>query len=358
MVIDDASVGGGQQHVLWLAERLNGAGFEVAVACAPSGYLVHEISQRGIRHFPISMANLPSPRALMRLREILREFRPAIVHTHGGTAGVTGRIAPAMFGRTRVIHTYHGYHYLKDRAWRRYVFSEIESMLLRITDRIICVAPQDVLTGIRAGIVDPSKTVVIRNGIDTGRYHPKSSYHIPVNPLVGTVGRLHPQKGHRYLLEAIPGIVQEFPRVKFTLVGDGELKEELQALSLALGLSGRVEFTGVRSDVSSLMQSLDVFVLPSLWEGLPIVLLEAMATGLPIVATDVDGVGEILTNEESALLVQPGDRRALSQAVVRLLGDEKLRRSLGSAALRRVREQYGIERMVRETETVYRSLLS
>lgn len=358
LVIDEASVGGGQQHVLWLAEGLDQKLFDVSVACSPRGYLVDELVKRGIRHYPVSMSNIPNPFAIRACRDIIREYAPGIVHTHGGTAGVTGRLAALLVPATRIVHTYHGIHYLHDsRIFRRALFGRTEKALGRATDRCICVSQRDLEIGTKAGILVPERTTVVLNGIATQPYDFERSYSATDRPVIGTIGRLHPQKGHRFLIEAAGDVIARYPGARFQIVGDGELLGDLRARVAKLGLSGHVTFLGSRTDIPALLKQMNLFVLPSLWEGLPLVLLEAMASSLPIVATAVDGVTEIVQDRVEALLVKPRDPGALAHAMLLLLGNSAISEQLGHVAKRTVVERFGVERMLRETEDVYRSVL-
>lgn len=357
LMIDDASVGGGQKHVLWLAEHLDHANFEVAVACGGAGYLVDELARAKVRHYPLRLSNMPNPAAFIRCRRVMRDFKPDIVHTHGGTAGVTGRIVAGSMRGVRVVHTYHGFHYIHDpRRLRSNLFRNLEAALLRLTDRTICVAQQDVETGKRQGIVDPGKTVVIRNGIDTSAFEGDRRRDFPSDPVIGTVGRLHLQKGHRFLLTAAAGLLKTHPAARFVIIGEGELRGELEREAGRQGIAKAVTFAGARTDVPAQLRAMDIFVLPSLWEGLPLILLEAMAAGLPIVSTGADGVREILTDGKDALLVPPGNPTALQRGIEKLLDDPALRARLADEARKTVRDNFSAGRMVKETEDVYRSL--
>jgi glycosyltransferase involved in cell wall biosynthesis len=357
LVIDEATIGGGQRHVLSIASRLNPDAFAVAVVCEAEGYLVDELRRHGIEHYPVAMSNIPDPFAIAHCVRAIREYRADLVHTHGGTAGVTGRIASFLCG-VPSVHTYHGIHYLHDsRGLRRWGFGAVERVLLYMTNRVICVAARDAETGERAGIVDPAKTTVILNGIDTSAFPGKAAYRFQDIPVLGTIGRLHEQKGHRILLESLALLRRDGRRFRCVIVGEGELREQLESQSMALGLGEAVEFAGGRTDTAAHLAGMDLFLLPSLWEGLPLVLEEAMASGLPIVATRVDGIEEAVRDGREALLVLPGDVVGLKEAIGRLLDDEVLRSKLGKAARHRAVECFDVTTMVRSTEAVYRSVL-
>ncbi len=357
LMIDEASMGGGQQHLLWLARGLNRKLFDVAVACAPAGYLVDQLSRSEIPVFPMIMKNRLSLRSVLECRRILKSFRPDIVHTHGGTAGFTGRIASKLAGVQGTVHTYHGIHYLHYRDWvRRTAFRAADFLLKRWTSRLICVSKSDFDAGCKAGIVDPVKAVVIRNGIDVGEFSRRITGKRKRERVIGTIGRLHIQKGHRWLIEALPAVRRQIPGAVIEIVGDGELRAELEQQAGSLGAGAQVRFLGERTDIPALLAGMEIFVLPSLWEGLPLVLLEAMAASRPIVATGVDGVLEVVEDGKDALLVPPGDATALAEAIILVLKKPALARQLASRARKKVCREFDIQSMISEIAGVYRAV--
>jgi glycosyltransferase involved in cell wall biosynthesis len=357
LMIDEAGVGGGQQHVLWLAQGMNRSEFEVAVACEPTGYLVDELGKSGITHFPLKMSNTPSAGALLAARRLMLKWGVDVVHTHGGTAGATGRLAARTIPGCKIVHTYHGFHYLHgEQGWKRKLYVQADRVLLKITHRTICVAVRDRETGVAAGIVDPAKNSVVLNGIDGDRFACERNYRFSSAPVIGTIGRLHVQKGHRFLIDAMLEILRRMPGAQLVIIGGGSLKNALATQAREQGVEASIEFAGETTDSPAALRGMDLFVLPSLWEGFPIVLLEAMASGLPIVATAVDGVTEMLSDRETGLLVPPQRADLLAGAVDALLRDDALRRRLGEAARADVRARFGVERMVRETEDVYKGV--
>jgi glycosyltransferase involved in cell wall biosynthesis len=215
------------------------------------------------------------------------------------------------------------------------------------------VAASDEVLGIREGLVDVKKNSVILNGIDAGQFAGDRHYGPRRNQVIGTIGRIHAQKGQKYLIEAMPEVLIHFPDAQLRIVGTGVMLPELQARVGDLGIGPSVVFAGEKLNAPEELRTMDLFVLPSLWEGFPIVLLEAMASGIPIIASAVDGVVEMLRDGEEALLIPPAHAGVLSECLVRLLRDESLRRSLGESARKAVQERYSLTRMVRETEAVY-----
>ncbi len=359
LMIDEASVGGGQQHVLSLAERLDRGKYDVAVCCEGEGYLVDELRKRRILTHPLRMSNRPSIRSLFECVRLYRRSRPDIVHTHGGTAGFLGRIASLFVPGIRIVHTYHGIHYLHNlQSFQNRIYRAVDRTLKHCTDRLVCVAKSDMELGIRHKVVDPKIALLIRNGIDVEKFasaRRESTIKTGAVRIVGTIGRLHIQKGHCFLVEAAARVIENDPSVIFHIVGEGELQRNLEEQIRSLGLQERVKLLGPRTDVPELLAGMDVFVLPSLWEGLPLVLLEAMAAGKPIVTTAVDGVKEVITNEE-ALLVPPRDPERLADAILQVLHDPGLARRLGENAFRRVRSEFNVEAMVKQIEGLYESI--
>jgi len=175
--------------------------------------------------------------------------------------------------------------------------------------------------------------------------------------LIAIVARLIRQKGHRYMVEAMASIIPRYPDLHALFIGDGDLREELQAQVKRSNLGDHIHFLGNRSDVPELLAASDLFVLPSLWEGLPKALLEAMATGLPIVASEVSGTVQAMIPNQTGILVPPGDTRRLAQAIERLLSDAVQAQAMGAAARRRVETNFSARKQAGEYLALYRRLL-
>jgi len=362
MFIDEAKMGGGQQHLLWLVQKLDKSKFDVEVACEPEGYLVEELKKINIPVHPISISNRPSLISLKKTYKLLNDTSPAILHTHGGTAGFYGRLATIFNFKGAVIHTYHGIHYLNfERSLLRYIYTLIDRFLLRFTDCTICVAQNDFDIGLKSNVVKKDKAVVIHNGVDFEKFYTHNGnidFKIKLkigndSIIIGSVGRLHYQKGYEYLIEASGLVLKYFPNAKFVIVGDGELRESLESLAKAKDVFNSFIFMGNQTNIPELLAQMDVFVLPSLWEGLPLVLLEAMAAKKPVVATNVNGIIEIIESEKDGILVAPKDSAALSSAIIRLLKDNELRERLASNGYIKVTSEFSLNRMIEKTENVY-----
>jgi glycosyltransferase involved in cell wall biosynthesis len=224
---------------------------------------------------------------------------------------------------------------------------------------------------------DPAAVAVVHNGIELSRFERppqpgrlRRELGLPADaPLVAVLARLHPVKGIEYFLEAAAAVAARFPHARFLVVGQGAVlrdgaivetpyKRQLEAAAGALGLGGRVAFTGFRLDVPELLAEVAVSVLPCTGnEGLSNSVLESMAAGVPVVATTVGGNPEVVEDGLSGLLVPPRDAGALARAIGAVLADPALAARLGQAGRERVRSHFSEAEMVRRTERLYLSLL-
>lgn len=301
------------------------------------------------------------PRLFSDLVRLARETGARILHVHGYAAADFGRLAARRVGAALVLHE----HFADPRmplyqGWA-------DRLLAPWTDRAIAVSRSTREFLIRERHVPAERVRLIWNGApreEFGRAGPgagqavRSELGVPEDAiLIGTIGRLSTQKGHRFLVDAVPRVLASQPRARFLVVGDGDLAEPLRAQAAALGIASRVVFAGHRTDVPALLAAIDVVCIPSLYEGTPLALFEAMAAGKPIVSTAVDGCAEVLEDGETGLLVPPGDSAALAASLVRCLEEPALRTRLGDAA-RRASERFDIAECVERMQALYDEVLA
>lgn len=301
--------------------------------------------------------------ATWALWHIFRRERPDIVHTHTSKAGAVGRVAAWFAGVPVIIHTPHGHifygYYGPTISW---VIRLVERLLALITDRIVTLTERGIDEHVRLGIAPKEKFVAIPSGIALSvfrsvRVDPvakRRELGIPAEgPIIGTVGRLVPIKGHECLLKAVPLVLAECPRATFVVLGDGPLLGRLRQVAAERGISDHVRFLGVRTDVPECLATFDLFAFPSINEGMGRALVEAMAMGVPVVATNVGGIPDVVVDGETGLLVPPGDDRALADALLELLRDPARRQEYGQGARRRVDERFDVSTMVRAIDRLY-----
>jgi glycosyltransferase involved in cell wall biosynthesis len=236
----------------------------------------------------------------------------------------------------------------------------------RLTSAVICVSAADLEQARRFHLAADERLRLIRNGVaiagpggETGRIQRADDLRLKLDlhpPIIGTVARLHRQKGVEYFVKAAAILHEKRPEATFVVVGGGPLEDRVKGEVARLGLTGRLILAGERTDALDWLSLFDIFVLPSLWEGLPLVLIEGAILGKPIAATDIDGNREVIRDGETGLLVPPADPAALAGAVLRLLNDPGLARRLGDAARLTIPPAYSLERMVAETERLYLDL--
>jgi len=304
-------------------------------------------------------------KAFFKIYRLMRDIKPDIVHTHTAKAGVLGRIA-AMFVKAPIkIHTFHGhiFHSYFGRLKSR-IFLIIERILAHFTSRIVVISEKQ-LGEIRDRykIAPKERYSVIPLGLDLERFlapgrrdDSRKELSIKADTLLaGIVGRLVPVKNHRLFLEAAGRIRIDNPgmKVKFLIVGDGPLRNDLERYAAKLGIRDSVIFMGWRADLCVVYKGLDVVCLTSLNEGTPISLIEAMASGRAVLSTDVGGVRDVVIHNETGLLSPSGDAESFSHNLSGLLRDERLRRRLGENARAFAARKFSKERLIKETELLY-----
>lgn len=298
---------------------------------------------------------------IRRLRTLMKERAIDLVHMHSPYPAVGARLA--LHRKARLVYTEHN-------VWPRYHPLTYVGNLLTfpLNDHVFAVSdhvresaryPRPLrflrMPPIETLYHGPEAEEIDDSGPDGGVRH---EFGIPEGiPVVGTVANLKAHKGLSYLLHAAVSVRRHVPGVRFILVGQGPLEQDLRREARALGLDGTVLFAGRREDVPRILHALDVFALPSIHEGLSIALIEAMAAGKPVVATRVGGVTEVVSDGTHGFVVPPADPRALSEAILTLLGDESLRTRFGEAGRRRASD-FDISTAVKRVEQVYAELLT
>lgn len=369
--------GGAQENTLLTVLNLDKARYQTALVSGPSIGSEGEIETKA-RRLGANLTIIPelvreiSPtadlKALWKLYRFIKKGKYDVVHTHSSKAGVVGRLAARLAGVSVIIHSPHSHvFYGYYGSLLSLVFVWIEKILALFTDRIFTLTGIGKREHIQYRVGPPSKFTVVYSGVPLEpflnvkleRNHKRQEFDLNEDDMVCIfVARLAPVKGHQYLVSAIPGVLEAVPYARFVLVGDGELREELEQQALSLGVKDSIVFTGLRDDVPELLAMSDLFVLSSINEGMGRVLVEAMAVGLPTVDTRVGGVPDVVVDGKTGFLVPPRDSNALANAIIRLLKDEDMRQRMGEAGRRRVDPAFGVEAMVSKIESVYEELIA
>jgi glycosyltransferase involved in cell wall biosynthesis len=370
-LVGDSRYGGGAQIILPVALGAQREGWQVDVM-ATDRVLQQAIRNAGVRVVDLDVIrrNIRLPwdlLGLIRLARFLRRRRYTVVHTHTSKAGFVGRLAATLAGVPVIIHTVHGFAFHESSGHAaRIIYSGMERLAAHWCDAIVCVSQFHRAWALKLRIGSPAKVIAIPNGLDPERAVATKS-RAEVRKELGlaeeelvifSAGRLARQKGFEYLIRAAAVLVDRMSRpFRIVIAGEGELLGSLQSLCRDLRVDQRVRFLGFQSQLGSLLSAADVVVLPSLWEGLSIALLEAMAAGKPIVTTRIGSNLEVLRNEETALLVEPGNVQALVNSILRCSADETLSNKLGHHALLAFRRDYTQERMLHQYLQLYREAI-
>ena len=353
-------IGGLERVVMELCRRVDRSRYRLSICC---------IGRRGPLADVMESENVPvfvcpnQTRVAKYLRgvELARLFRQEhvdLVHTHHTPAFIDGTVG-AQLARVPLINTDHCKLYPSPRRWQF-----LERQASRLAEVVVAVSEHSRNDLIRYQGIAASKLRTIYNGLDLQLTRNESPPALrrelgldAGDVIIGTAARLEDQKGLDLLLEAAPQIVRELPRARFVIVGGGSQEQALRAQAQRLGLGDRVVVTGYRVDGIDLMTTFDCFVQTSHWEGMPMALLEAMALGTPIVATAVGGVPEVVDDGKTGLLLRSRDARLLADALIGVLRDPVVARTMGTAGRARYLAHFTSRDMIAQYEQLYAAVL-
>ena len=347
---------GGQQQVLLTVQGLRALNHRAILVAHPQGELFRRMSEG---HDLIGLA----PRheldltAAWRFWRVLRQLQPQVVHAHDPHAVSTaalalsfGTLSPSpLFVAARRVD-----FHLKGSSLSRWKYRQVDCFIA---------ASHAIHEMLLEDGIDESRVITVHEGIDIDRalaappINIHAEFWLPVHaPIVGNVAALVPHKGQRYLIEAASLVVRDMPDARFVILGEGELRAQLEHQIHERRLEKHVILAGFRPDVLSFHRSFDLFVMSSVTEGLGTSLLDAMAASKAIVATRAGGIPEVVVDGDTGVLVPPRDPHSLAEAIVRLLKDDGLRAAMARRAFERVESQFSAGRMVDQTLNVYRNV--
>lgn len=314
--------------------------------------------EQGVRGEVITCRSKFDLKAVSYIREAIARERTDIVHTHNYKSDLYGFIA-ARISRVPVMATVHGWTG-EDNKVKFYEF--LDKWVIKHMDLLTAVS-FPIFSELLDRGVKGEKVLLMPNAVDTMSFDPisgdkglRKKLGLERALVVGTVGRLSPEKNQIGLLKAFKEISSNETNARLLLVGDGKLKDELKNRAGALGLEDKTVFAGEQEDMTSVYKCMDMFILPSLTEGTPIALLEAMSMALPVVAANVGGVSRVL-KEDTGVLVAPGDIKELSGSILELVRDSFLRQRLGERARQSIRERFSLEKNSEKYREIYEGLL-
>ena len=348
--------------------------FRTELACAPGGRLIDLVKSNNMKVRTFN--NLVQPlhplkdlMALMNLICFLKKNPYHIVHTHNSKAGFLGRLAAKLAGTTVIIHTVHGFAFHdQEPLYRQILFRSLERLASRWCDKMIFISQPLIDWALRERIVGKEKILRVYSGIELDLFRPvtgerknriRKKWKLKRNDaVIGIVSKLWDGKGHAVLINAFKELKKEIKDARLVIVGEGYLYDELLRMVDMHCLKDSVLFTGFQMDVSEIISTFDVAVLPSFFEGMGRVLLEAMAMEKPVVASRVGGIPDLLEHGINGFLVRPGNVEELTEALKKILTDKGLAESMGKQGRKRIKEQFSADVMAQSVEKLYRELLT
>ncbi len=381
-VITQPVVGGAQKYVFDLAKYFNqGGNYEVGVAIggATDGYLFEALKKENIK--TISVKNLARNisiigdlKTFFELIKIFKKEQPDIIHLNSSKVGVLGALAAFFYKLTtnnyklKTIFTAHGWIFKEEMSSKmRFVAVFLAWLAAKFQDKIICVSQDDFNKALQNKIAPPKKLFTIYNAVSEGKILNKEKARVEINKMIGmelphdafvitNLGRLYANKGLNYLIEAVTMVKKKLPEKEILLVifGDGPEREALQLLITKYQLLNTVFLVGDKPDVSQYLKAFDAMVLSSVKEGFPYAVLEAGVANIPVVATDVGGIGEIIKDGETGILIEPKNIKALAESILKVLSDNKFSQKISANLKKVITKDFNFENLIEKTEWVYK----
>ena len=380
-IVTRLDFGGAQFNTLYTADNLDKSIFEVHLLAGPGGTMDKDIpmSHGSGHHKGIDISVIPelrreiSPfydiRAVFAIAAKLRQIRPDIVHTHSSKAGILGRIAARIAGVPLIIHTFHGFGFHPyQNALIRKIYVSLEKFCARFSSALIFVSKSNMDYACSLKIGKKEKYHLIRSGIKLSAYPAKADRNIilpsfGINPeslprpvIVFSIGNSKPQKNMGDFIRAAAEISKTRKNVFFVFAGGGEELPKFKKMAEGLGASENCILAGWRSDSAALLSICDIYAMTSLWEGLPRSLVEAFASGKPAVCYRADGIADILEDGINGFSSEKKDISGFIRLLEQVIDNAELRARLAEGAKKTPLNDFDIDYMVRQQETLYKEL--
>jgi glycosyltransferase involved in cell wall biosynthesis len=367
-VITKLELGGAQKITLLTLERLPRDQYELGLVAGTEGPLVDwanripNLKRVWIPSLIREVRPLQDALAFFSMWRLFRRERPHIVHTHSSKAGILGRWAAKLAGVPVVFHTAHGFGFHDfQRPLIRNLYIWLERVTAKITTKHFVVSYANAEKGENSGVFKRGDWILCRSGIivsDFTQPQPRrqklAEWRIPPDRVVaGMVACFKPQKAPLDFVDLAAQVLRETGRAHFVMIGDGELRPDIEARIQQHGISNGITLLGWQGNMPEVYRNLDIVVLTSLWEGLPRIFSEAMASELPIVATKVDGARDAILHGENGFLHEPHDIAGMARSVLTLVEDSNLRLKMGQNGRSRAME-FDVDTSVAKQDEVYR----
>lgn len=377
-VITQSELGGAQRFLSNLVSHLDKDAYELLVAVGSSGNgdFLRVLKAGGISYQTLKFLKreptLNDAQAVFEIRNLIKKYRPDVLFLNSSKAGFIGSLAaafPTRINAVKVIYRIGGWSFNDPwPKWKRWLWIVLEWFSAKWKDIIIVNNQRDLDQAKKLRIKPRRQMALIHNGIEVYKLDTlepeeartkliekaakSSGKIIQVKNIVGTIANFYPTKGLEYLIRAAD-YFNDNEGLVFFIIGDGELRPELERMIREKGLERKVFLLGQIPDAYRFLPGLDIFVLPSMKEGFPWALIEAMSAKLPVIATDVGAVSEIIDDHKNGLLVKPKNPAELADKIKEILENDHLRNELGIQAHQTVLFKFELDKMVKKTEALF-----
>lgn len=368
-------VGGAQENTIASVERVDPQRYESHLWIGPQtgteGSLIDNARRRGItlHIIPNLVREINIWKDLLVTIQLARLFRREsfdIIHTHSSKAGIVGRLAAAMASMPHIVHTVHGwgFHDHMSPLLRKF-YVVLERIMQRWTYPLVSVSNRTTQTGLKEKIARPEQYRMIRSGIPLKRFFPdrvrrnsrRRELGIGEEEIViGSIGRLSPQKNPFDFLRVASRLLGSHKNLRFIYIGDGPLRERMEAAKKEANVGNRLLLLGLRNDVPDLLRIMDITIHTSLWEGLPRVIPQSLATGVPVVAYNIDGIEESVIDGRNGFVIEPRAIEDMAAKLSLMISDTSLRSEMGKRALQEFDHSFSEDAMIMEIENMYDEL--
>jgi len=359
-LVPSLNMGGMENQLLSFVRTFDRNRFEIIICCIGNGLLIESFRKENVKvivlnkkPYAIGLYTLP------KLVKVMKNKKIDIIHCRSFQAGLRGLLAAKIAGVPIIIKSYHGLN-----LWKKSHLLLLDRFMSLFTDKFIVVSNARRELMLKREKIRPEKVITIYNGVNGKRFdikiniaRQKREFGISeTSKVVGIVASLTKVKDHKTFLNAAALIYRKLPNVYFLIVGDGELRNELELYCKQLSINSHVIFTGSRKDIPKMLSIMDIFVLSSLREDLCNALLEAMSARRPVVATNVGGNPEVVLEGETGFLVEPRNPEKMAEKILKLLNNCILSKSMGNKGRKRVEYVFSAKKNAEEIEAVYRHL--
>lgn len=373
-VITRLILGGAQENTLLSCEGQHDRGHDVTLitgpAIGPEGSLIERAQRYGYRVIILdemrrAISATKDFQTYQRLKSLLRELDPDVVHTHSSKAGIIGRWAAHRARCRLIVHTIHGLAFTASTSRAvNHVYKTLEKITAPVTHKIVCVADAMREQSLLAGVGRPGQYVTVYSGMQTAPFiDPPVSRDVVRRELglcdddvaVGTIARLFDLKGHDDLLDIAPELCAKQPTLKFLWIGDGSLRQSFERRIAHMGLTDRFILTGLVSPekIPQLTHAMDILVHPSRREGLARALPQGSLAQKPVITYDIDGNREALIEGETGFALRPFDKAKLAEKIEQLARDADLRQRMGARGREFALSRFDVKVMIDALEQVY-----